>query len=47
MLFGIAFGEIDISPLTFAFLISIMIFVFIAVALSSIKLIIPLKEKED
>ncbi len=35
---SVAFGELDISPLTVILLISISVFVFLGVAISSLKL---------
>ncbi len=37
--FAVAFGELDISPITIAFMILIAIFVVVAVGISSIQLI--------
>ena len=45
--FLLAFGEIDISKGTLAFIIFISIFVFISVALSTVKLIQALLQSDD
>ena len=37
-LFLVAFGELDISPLTVIILISLTVFIFVTVAVSSLKL---------
>ena len=46
-LFIVSFGEIDIPPLIFALIIFITLFVFLAVLISTTKLIQSLVEDSD
>jgi hypothetical protein len=46
-LFIVSFGEIDIPPLLFAFIIFLALFVFLAVLISTTKLIQSLVKDSD
>ena len=46
-LFIVSFGEIDIPPLAFALIIFLTIFVFLAVLISTLKLIQSLVDDSD
>ena len=48
LMIAVSFGELDISPLTLGLLIAVTLFIFVAVGLSSLKLIQSLfKEDPD
>ncbi|WP_269610232.1 hypothetical protein [Prochlorococcus marinus] len=46
-LFAVSFGEIDIPPLLFALIIFLTLFVFLAVVISTTKLIQSLVDDSD
>ena len=46
-LFLVAFGELDISPITIGVLIAITLFTFIAVGVSSFKLVQSTVQKKE
>ena len=46
-IFSVAFGEMELSPLTIIILIGLTVFTFLAVGISSLKLVQSAFEKEE